>query len=707
MQAVVAQPQATQKKNREHNMPINNDAGTSTIAQPDPKPGPFLAKVVSNIDPTYMGILEVQILRPTGNSDSDGQLHQVKYMSPFYSATNVLYNGKDNDYPNTQKSSGMWMAPPDIGQVVMIFFIDGDPRMGYWMGCVPDLNANFMTPGLAATANNVEGGLDTPYGHASRVPVAEYNKNFPGNKTKTDATQINKPTHPFAQILADQGLLLDDIRGITTSSSRREAPSEVFGISTQGPIDKTGQKGDYGKNEYMVQNAPIDRMGGSTFVMDDGDDKFLRKKSPSEDGPNYAAVEEGETDGDVHRPHNELIRLRTRTGHQILLHNSEDLIYITNSRGTAWIELTSDGKIDIYSQDSISIQTENDLNLYTKRDFNLEVGRNFNTKVHGERHTNVMLDDVLIVDRDQKIHVKNRRDETIDEQLRQTVNDDVKMFYAKTYTHNISDRMDIKVGAVSVNAGQPGASPSFAPADATSQDPDAPVSNDTDKSSPVEDVNGPTQDKIEIKIFQDMVIQHVGSNIDSTVDGYVKLKVKGAVDVNTDSTYTQTSAGNLEIKSGGHIYNTSGGSNETNAGGSIIETAPAIHMNGPVAASASTAAVADTPVDARTSAKSTIPFNLTTNSLPGPPMGDEFIKTIMRRIPTTEPYPWHENLDPKAVKPDKTSRDIDGRYTNSDENSESMLTPPGTWKEYTTSVDTFQRTQPLQGDLEDQYSSTI
>ena len=267
--------------------------------------------------------------------------------------------------------------------------------------------------------------------------------------------------------------------------------------------------------------------------------------------------------------------------------------------------------------------------------------------------------------------------------------------------------MDIKVGAVSVNAGQPGASPSFAPADATSQDPDAPVSNDTDKSSPVEDVNGPTQDKIEIKIFQDMVIQHVGSNIDSTVDGYVKLKVKGAVDVNTDSTYTQTSAGNLEIKSGGHIYNTSGGSNETNAGGSIIETAPAIHMNGPVAASASTAAVADTPVDARTSAKSTIPFNLTTNSLPGPPMGDEFIKTIMRRIPTTEPYPWHENLDPKAVKPDKTSRDIDGRYTNSDENSESMLTPPGTWKEYTTSVDTFQRTQPLQGELEDQYSSTI
>ena len=77
----------------------------------------------------------------------------------------------------------------------------------------------------------------------------------------------------------------------------------------------------------------------------------------------------------------------------------------------------------------------------------------------------------------------------------------------------------------------------------------------------------------------------------------------------------------------------------------------------------------------------------------------------MRRIPTTEPYPLHENLDPLSYKPDKTARDIDGRYTNSDENSESMLTPPGTWKQYSTSVDTFSRTQPLQGQAEDQYSN--
>ena len=33
----------------------------------------------------------------------------------------------------------------------------------------------------------------------------------------------------------------DNIRGNTSSSARRESPSQVFGISTPGPIDFTGQ----------------------------------------------------------------------------------------------------------------------------------------------------------------------------------------------------------------------------------------------------------------------------------------------------------------------------------------------------------------------------------------------------------------------------------------------------------------------------------
>jgi hypothetical protein len=113
--------------------------------------------------------------------------------------------------------------------------------------------------------------------------------------------------------------------------------------------------------------------------MDDGDDRYIRKKSASDGPPEYAEVEQKEK-GDVNIPYNEYFRVRTRTGHQILLHNSEDLIYIGNAKGTTWIELTSNGKIDIFAQDSISIHTENDLNFRADRDINFEAGRNVNVR---------------------------------------------------------------------------------------------------------------------------------------------------------------------------------------------------------------------------------------------------------------------------------------------------------------------------------------
>ena len=339
---------------------------------PTPRPGPFLAKVVSNFDPTYMGTLEVEILRPSGAEGTQSVFHAVKYMSPFYGVTNVNFLKKSPDnYTNTQQSYGMWMVPPDVGSTVIIMFIDGDPKRGYWFGCVPDESMNFMVPGHAAISNTVEGTYP-------RSPAGEYNKLT--NTQVGDPEAVQKPTSPLADVLNKQGLILDDIRGITTSSARREAPSMVFGISTPGPLDKRpgANTANYGKPEYVITNAPVSRLGGSTFVMDDGDAAFTRKTPASSGPPEYASVETGDTSGDSTIPHNELVRIRTRTGHQILLHNSEDLIYIGNAKGTTWIELTSNGKIDIYAKDSISVHTQNDLNFTADRDINFTAANNIN-----------------------------------------------------------------------------------------------------------------------------------------------------------------------------------------------------------------------------------------------------------------------------------------------------------------------------------------
>jgi hypothetical protein len=335
--------------------------------------GPFVARVIENFDNKYMGTLRVQLLRDVGNAPYDeGSIKEAQYLSPFYGVTGIEHLGNNNTFNDTQKSYGMWMVPPTVGGMVVVMKV---VSVGWvWLGCLQDQYMNFMIPGLAATSINTE----TP---PSKKPVGEYNKKI-NPAEHNDTTQIKKPIHPFSSILSAQGLITDEIRGITTSSARRESPSNVFGISTPGPVDRSqgATRGNVGTKQGKIQGTFVSRKGGSTFVMDDGDDNFLRKTPASDGAPDYASVENDEKGGDVNIPHNELVRIRTRTGHQILLHNSEDLIYIGNARGTTWIELTSNGKIDIFAEDSVSIHTKADLNVTADNDINLTAGNNINLK---------------------------------------------------------------------------------------------------------------------------------------------------------------------------------------------------------------------------------------------------------------------------------------------------------------------------------------
>jgi muramidase (phage lysozyme)/uncharacterized protein (DUF2345 family) len=349
-------------------------------------PGPFEAIVVSNLDTTYMGTLKVDILRNNSSGSLPEKLGtsiEVRYLSPFYGVTNPQHTTNNDGYAATQKSYGMWFVPPDVGARVLVTFAEGDIANGFWIGCVQDKFMNFMVPdGRASTSLTTPQTPDNVQG--LKLPTGEYNKKVEKGNGR-DPTRYLKPYNKdFTQTLEVQGLIRDENRGLTSSSARREVPSTVFGISTPGPVDKRqgapkGLKGEAG----LKHSAFVNRLGGSSFVMDDGDDKLLRVSHASAGPPAYANIEAGEDFGQSTIPHNELLRFRTRTGHQILMHNSEDFIYIANSRGTAWVELTSDGKIDVYGLDSISIHSDADINLTADRDVNIEGGRNVNMRASG------------------------------------------------------------------------------------------------------------------------------------------------------------------------------------------------------------------------------------------------------------------------------------------------------------------------------------
>lgn len=615
-------------------------------------PGPFIAKVVSHLDQTYMGALQVQLLKTNVQGDDESENNEVlivNYAPPFFGSTPYVTNSPNDDYTASQQSYGFWAVPPDIGTKVLVIFVEGRRDMGYWIACLPDPFKNFMVPdGRPATEVTTD---KTPANLKGRkLPVGEYNKIIT-DPNGFDPTLYPKPYNKdFTEILEVQGLLEDEARGTTTTSSRREVPSAVFGINTPGPLDKRvgspkGPRGTQG-NEADVYRS---RLGGSSFVMDDGDDKFVRQFHAADGPPFYINKEAGEFGGDETIPQNELVRIRTRTGHQILLHNSEDLIYISNSRGTAWIELTSDGKIDIHAQDSISIMSDQDINFTAERDFNVDAGRNINMKASARWSDGVSVlnnkesgriqfesafDSNWYVGRNKRLTVKSNYDIQVEDEMKTTVNDN--------YNVHTNQHAYIKADAsIHLTSGQS----TYITSDAN-------------------------------------IFNKVTGNITTEVGGYASTKVTGYITTETADTSSLKAATHIYNQSGASINNTVGtniyndvaGNFNIKAGAFFAADASQIHLNSKLANAGSTGVAASTSTEATEPTDAVLVTPLDTITLPYMFPGSAQpvpYQSILTRAPQHEPWTQHENMNPQAFKPAETDRELPGELPSNDR----VLTP--------------------------------
>jgi hypothetical protein len=359
-------------------------------------PGPYLAKVKNHLDGEYMGRLEVELLKTSseGNdTETTGQIVPVDYLSPFYGVTPARGLQENEGSPYTQNSYGFWAIPPDIDTTVLVIFAEGDRGRGFWIGCIQDQYMNFMIPGRASTTFNEETTEE-------KRPVNEYNK-IVEDGAKNNPTQFIKPVDTLAyEALVRAGLEKDNIRGHTSSSARRETPSMVFGISSPGPADwRDGSpRVSYGQ-EFGQTQVPFNRLGGSTFVMDDGDPTLYRTTPPTEGPSAYATLADG---GNPLYPANDLVRLKTRSGHQLLMHNSEEIFLIQHANGS-YIEFTANGKIDIFAHDSINIHATSDINFKADRNINIEAGSAINIKSGTNTNMQTGSDYNLLVGTDGKI----------------------------------------------------------------------------------------------------------------------------------------------------------------------------------------------------------------------------------------------------------------------------------------------------------------
>lgn len=345
---------------------VYKPAGLIQSAQPDAggapvRNVPLFGIVKDNIDPNRSGRIFVYI---SDNSGKDPNARDswtpVSYLTPFYGRTTP--SGPDTGYgkyTENPSSYGEWHSPPDIGTTVICFFVNGDMNYGFYIGAIPDPEALTMVPAIGATENIIANqGEAQGYGGATRLPVSNINTNNTGVADSPLYLDEAKPVHSYAAaIFNEQGLIRDPIRGPISSSAQRESPSRVgWGVSTPGrPIYEGGYTDETIVDQVDKGQAGlrvIARRSGHTFVMDDGD-----------------AI-----------GRDQLVRIRSALGHQILMSDDGQTLFIIHSNGQSYIELGKEGTVDVYSTNSINMRTQGDFNIHADRNVNIDAAKELKIK---------------------------------------------------------------------------------------------------------------------------------------------------------------------------------------------------------------------------------------------------------------------------------------------------------------------------------------
>lgn len=310
--------------------------------------GVTLGKVVSTNDPQQMGRIYVHCPElgdpPTMNPEDFESLPLCSYLSPLGGTTTSRYSrGPDDKYSQGPLTYGIWGIPKE-GATVGVVCINGNPNQRLWIGCVYDhLVVGTLPTGryLLDEGGGGEGGQpDGPF-------TANENKIQPIYDNYTQAFTTRRDNYEWRTRGMDyQAAAIDD-------NTLDDSPSNYR--------DNNGTQ--------LVQKD------GSTVNVTQGySETRIGTKSESPDPSVYGWTTPGFHSFHMDdRVENCRIRVKTSAGHQIILDDTNERIYINTAKGNNWIELDEDGSIDIFSTEKISasarhinLTAEETIRLYGK-----------------------------------------------------------------------------------------------------------------------------------------------------------------------------------------------------------------------------------------------------------------------------------------------------------------------------------------------------
>jgi len=329
-----------------------------------------IGEVIATDDPQQMGRLRV--LCPFFGDSDDDPIDDTPWataVSPLAGTTYSPSRGRGTDQTAGQVAYGMFNIPK-VGSSVLIACIDGDPKFRIWLGCVND---QFFTHTLPhgrysyRTANQPEGPFSSSEDKIQPLydsQTAAFTNPDAGVEPRMSFEFVTRGADKSAAGLADKYVDTED-SGISLMSDDVDVEYE----DNPHP-DGTGKY----KN---TQGYPKSRIEPGVVDSDTGEPVY-DPQTYSWTTPGFHSMSMQDNSDNCR------VRFRTTHGHQIIMDDTNERIYISTAGGKTWIEMDEVGNIDIYGERNISVHAEKDINFVAGGKFSVEAEDGIHLTTNGE-----------------------------------------------------------------------------------------------------------------------------------------------------------------------------------------------------------------------------------------------------------------------------------------------------------------------------------
>lgn len=366
-----------------------------------------IGRVVDTNDPQQMG--RVRAVCPAYGDSPDLPVRNIPwamYVSPFGGIVNSGTRGAEQSSAKGPVAYGMWNIPK-VGAYVLVGCIDGDKNHRFYAGCIqPQYMTHTMPHGRYTWHDTTNGTPDGPLDTLEQ-PIEPLYSSFKEQFTKKgDGYAAGTPSDPHRNMEWRTRGVDDQVSAIT--------PEHVH-----HPKDGPGSK---------VADHEWDNFEYTTVTEENGDKKVVRGPGYGVDqqdpydryastGTNYDSLVYSWTTPGFHsvsmddRSENSRIRIRTTSGHQIIMDDTNERIYISAAGGESWVEIDKAGNIDIYASRDISTHAGGDISFTADKTF----------RVHAKEGIHMVSDDEV------RIHAKKDMHARTDTSLHVNVGNDANV----------------------------------------------------------------------------------------------------------------------------------------------------------------------------------------------------------------------------------------------------------------------------------------